>query len=270
MNNTVLSAVQHVKRMRGGSQAQLMRASDGNYYVVKFQNCPQQTRILANEFLATKIGLALGLPMPEVFLIEVTCDLVSFTPDLYIEIGQMRIPCKNGLQLAVRYAADPWQDHTVDYMPQRLFDRVVNRLDLIRVLAFDKWLSNCDSRQVVFTKKRNERLYRLTCIDQGNCFNAERWSFLDRPLLGTYRCRSVYSDVTSWDSFEPALSRIEGFEPAQLWECATAVPEEWYQGQTQKLTVLIEKLLERRLAIRDSINRLRNCSENPFPKWMGN
>jgi hypothetical protein len=31
-------AVQHVRRMRGGAQAQLMRARDGHFYIVKFQN----------------------------------------------------------------------------------------------------------------------------------------------------------------------------------------------------------------------------------------
>jgi hypothetical protein len=35
---TVLSAVQQIRRMRGGSQSHLMRASDGNYYITKFQN----------------------------------------------------------------------------------------------------------------------------------------------------------------------------------------------------------------------------------------
>lgn len=73
-----------------------MRASDGNYYVVKFQNCPQHPRILANEFLATRIGLALGLPMPEVSLIEVSSDLIASTPELYIEIGQCGLLAQAG------------------------------------------------------------------------------------------------------------------------------------------------------------------------------
>ena len=62
----VLSAVQQVRRMRGGSQSQLMRASDGGFYIVKFQNNPQDVRVLANEFFATRLGLWLGLPMPQV------------------------------------------------------------------------------------------------------------------------------------------------------------------------------------------------------------
>ena len=56
-----VSAVQHVRRMRGGAQSQLMRASDGYFYIVKFQNNPQHPRILANEILATRLADQIGL-----------------------------------------------------------------------------------------------------------------------------------------------------------------------------------------------------------------
>jgi hypothetical protein len=32
-----ISAVQQIRKMRGGSQAHLMRADDGAYWIVKFQ-----------------------------------------------------------------------------------------------------------------------------------------------------------------------------------------------------------------------------------------
>src|ERR1019366_9111936 len=41
------TAVQHVKRMRGGAQGHLMRCDDGHYYVVKFRNNPQHERVEA-------------------------------------------------------------------------------------------------------------------------------------------------------------------------------------------------------------------------------
>jgi hypothetical protein len=50
-----LAAIQHVRRMRGGAQAHLMRCSDGQYYVVKFMNNPQHVRVLANEMLASHL-----------------------------------------------------------------------------------------------------------------------------------------------------------------------------------------------------------------------
>ena len=60
-----IDAVQHVRRMRGGAQSHLMRARDGNFYVVKFQNNPQHLRVLANELLATRLAKLVGLPVPE-------------------------------------------------------------------------------------------------------------------------------------------------------------------------------------------------------------
>ena len=41
-----------LRKMRGGSQAQLLEAADGHHYVVKFQNNPQHRRILINEWIS--------------------------------------------------------------------------------------------------------------------------------------------------------------------------------------------------------------------------
>ena len=73
--------------MRGGSQSQLMRASDGNFYITKFQGNPQHTRVLANEFLASRLGLYLGLPMPEVAVIYVSDWLIENTPELRFDVA---------------------------------------------------------------------------------------------------------------------------------------------------------------------------------------
>ena len=39
-----------------------MRCADGHYYVVKFQNDPQHTRVLVNDWLGTRLGEMIGLP----------------------------------------------------------------------------------------------------------------------------------------------------------------------------------------------------------------
>ena len=39
----------------------MIRCSDGNFYVVKFQNNPQHRRVLANEMLATRLADAIDL-----------------------------------------------------------------------------------------------------------------------------------------------------------------------------------------------------------------
>ncbi len=61
--NACVSAVRHIRRLRGGSQSHLLAASDGGFYVTKFQNNPQHVRVLANEMLAGQLGRFLGLPL---------------------------------------------------------------------------------------------------------------------------------------------------------------------------------------------------------------
>jgi hypothetical protein len=57
----MLRALEQLRRMRGGAQPHLMRCSDGNYNVVKFQNNPQHGRILVNELLGTELAARLRL-----------------------------------------------------------------------------------------------------------------------------------------------------------------------------------------------------------------
>ena len=67
-----ISAVEQIRRMRGGAQSHLMRCSDGNYYVVKFQNNPQHKRVLVNEFLGTRLAAIMGLPTTPGVIVEVS------------------------------------------------------------------------------------------------------------------------------------------------------------------------------------------------------
>ena len=84
---SLVEAVQHVKRMRGGAQGHLMRCSDGQFYVVKFRNNPQHLRVLTNEMLATRLAERAGLPVPGTEVVEVNSWLVEHTADLSIQSG---------------------------------------------------------------------------------------------------------------------------------------------------------------------------------------
>jgi hypothetical protein len=265
----VLLAVQHIRKMTGKTQAHLMRASDGNLYVTKFSNNPLGIRVLASEFLATKIGGSLGLPMPEVAVIEVPSALIENTPGLQMETqDRQSVKCAPGQHLAVRFVGDVWQDRVFDYMPKALFGRVSNAADFLRVLCFDKWLGNCDDRQTVYVARAGKRLYQAIFIDQHDCFDGPRWQFLANPWMGVHGGKHVYEAVTGWDSFEPTLSRIEKFPADDLWQLASEVPAEWYEGDKDDLAYLIELLCKRRTIVRSLIIDFRGCSRNPFPKWM--
>ena len=145
-----LSAISHIRRLRGGSQSHLLRASDGNLYVTKFQNNPQHVRVLANEMFATRLGHALGLPMPQVEVIEVPDWLTGNTPELSVETDGCRIRCSTGRQLGCRYVEG--DGNSFDYLPDSALTSVRNLADFARVLVLDKWTCNSDGRQAVFTK----------------------------------------------------------------------------------------------------------------------
>lgn len=265
-----IQVIQHIRKMLGGSQAHLLRASDGHSYVVKFQNNPQGIRILANEYLATKLGTLLGLPMPEVRIISVSEWLIANSPELNVDLGAGRsVPCASGLQFASRFAADPEQDRVFDYLPQTILRRISNRRDFACVLALDKWLGNSDGRQAIFVKTPNRPLYSAIFIDQGHCFNAGEWSFQNSPLRGTFAQNSVYEQITGWHDFEPTLSGIEQIEFAELRSIANQIPSQWYQEDSEALSRLLQTLYERRLLVRQLILDFKESSRSPFPNWLG-
>ena len=266
--NPCISAVQHLRSLRGGAQSHLLRASDGACYVTKFQNNPQHIRVLANEMLATNLGLALGLPMPPVEVIEVSDWLIEHAEGLRISVGGAKIPCRSGKQLGSLYVGSESPGMTFDYLPRELLQRVVNIGDFARALVLDQWTCNSDGRQAIFCRKtsRSQR-HHATFIDQGYCFNAGEWSFPDYPLRGVYANNCVYEGVMGWEAFEPALSRAEEMDAHTIWRCAAEIPEEWYEGDRDGLNRLVEALQHRRTCIRGLISKFRESTRNPFPNW---
>ena len=263
-------AVQAIRRMRGGAQSQLMLGSDGRLWVVKFQNNPQHLRVLANEWIATRLAEALGLTVPATEVVEVTEWLVANTAEMYVELGRgRREACAAGLQFGSQFAGGLMPGQVVDYLPEQQMGEVRNLQEFAGMLVLDKWAGNCNGRQAVFERRPRERKYRAIFIDQGFCFNAGDWTFPDSPLRGVYPRDLVYREVTGWSSFEPWLSRAEAMDARTLWGIAETVPPEWYGGEMGALERLVERMLERRGRLRELIALFRDSDRGPFPKWAG-
>jgi hypothetical protein len=255
--------------MRGGAQGQLMLGADGHAYVVKFRNNPQHMRVLANEFLASRLAVAAGLTAPQTELVEVSSWLVENTPELEIDLGRTRVRCQAGLQFGSRFVGGLMPGQVVDYLPEEQLGEVKNLGEFAGILALDKWTGNANGRQAVFTRKQRERRYRAVFIDFGYCFHAGEWRFEDAPLRGVYYRNEVYREITGWESFEPWLTRLETLPAETVWEAANEVPPEWYGGDLSEMENLVEKLLARRSRIRELIDAFGNSDRKPFPKWGG-
>lgn len=247
-------AIEQIRRMRGGSQSHLMRCSDDNYYVVKFQNNPQHRRILVNELLATRLAERMGLPTTPTIIVEVSKRLIDSTDDLVIELPKYRVPCSPGKQLGSKFFGNPHNLRTLDLLPGEELREVNNFGDFAGMVVFDKWTCNCDGRQCLFMLQDSGD-FSMVGIDQGFCFNAGEWNFPDSPLRGLYGNKTIYRDlVKSMDSFEPWLTRIEReFTLDTILQAADGIPPEWFEFDHVALSQLLEKLNRRRKMVRELI-----------------
>ena len=279
----MLRALEQIRRMRGGAQSHLMRCSDGNYYVVKFQNNPQHKRILVNELLGTKLARRLGLPTAPVAVVEVSEELIRWTQELAMELPRNRVPCAAGLQFGSRYPGDPRYVAAFDFLPDEQLRRVSNLHDFAGMLVFDKWTCNTNGRQTLFFRQRAaesrevrdtameaaQEPYETVMIDQGFCCNAGEWNFPDAPLRGLYARNRVYEGVIGMESFGIWLGRLEGhINERALQEIAGEIPPEWYEDDYDALMRLCEQLLKRRARVPDLILEAKRSNRQPFPNWV--
>jgi hypothetical protein len=282
--------------MKGGAQAHLMRCDDGGYYIVKFQNNPQHLRILANEMLATRLAARMGLCVPQIDVVEVRPELISYSSDLVMQLGLGRKPCAAGKQFGSQFPGHPARLAVHDFLPDHELVAVRNLRDFLGIYVFDKWTCNTNGRQAIFYREPDDTAgeisdqsadqgasaalapaantaaypapYTAMMIDHGFCFNAGEWDFPDAPLRGLYTRHRVYQSVQGMDSFEPWLGRLEKhFTEAVLGEEAGHIPPEWYADDWTALERLIERLYSRRTRLRELIFSARNSGRDPFPNW---
>jgi hypothetical protein len=283
----MLYAIEQIRRMRGGAQSQLMRCSDENYYVVKFQNNPQHRRILVNELLGTRLARRLGLPTTPVEIIYVHQELIELTPELCMEMPRARVPCQAGAQFGSRYPGDPRRLTLHDFLPDEHLRAVQNLYDFAGMLVFDKWTCNTNGRQTLFFREDRrgpvqghggeegggwpedrDQGYTTIMIDQGFCFNAGEWNYPDAPLRGLYARNRVYEGVIGMESFAPWVERVEkSITEKVLEETVREIPPEWYEDDYDAVLRLVEQLYRRRTRVPELLLAAKNTTRQPFPNW---
>jgi hypothetical protein len=244
-----------------------MLGSDGELWVVKFCNNPQHVRVLANEFLASRLARSAGLSVPACEIVEVSEWLVENSPELRMETPRASERCRAGLHFGSRVVGGLMPGHSLDYLPEEQLLEVKNLAEFAGMLALDKWTGNANGRQAVFHRRPREKRYTAAFIDQGYCFHAGEWRFADSPLRGVYARNAVYAGIRGWQDFAPWLERMETMPAGEIWRAAEEIPPQWYGGDIADLESLVEKLLARRSRIRELIEDFRGTSRRPFPKW---
>jgi hypothetical protein len=250
----VVRAIEHIRGMRGGSQAHLMKCSDGRFYVVKFANNPQNAKILTNELLASQIATYLKLPVPHCAIVDVPAELIERTKELVIVTHRHKTPCQVGRAFGSRYIplSSRWDTSLKSMTTADLVSNIENYRDFMGMLVFDKWTGNTDGRQVVFVKRRDR--FRAFMIDNGFCFNAGDWNFPDSPIRGLFANREVYSETNSIEQFGPWLNLVEeDFNGSILRKFATQIPKEWIDIDRPLFEFLLWRLDRRRARVKELV-----------------
>jgi len=129
-----VAATRYVTPLReGGSLPAVIEADDDGMYVMKFRGAGQGAKALVAELIAGEFARLLGLPIPEIVLVELDPDMARTEPDPEI---QHLIRASEGLNLAL------------DYLPGAVnFDPLVDRPDAMlasSIVWFDAFTSNVD------------------------------------------------------------------------------------------------------------------------------
>lgn len=149
-----LHATRYLTPLReGGSVPAIVEADDEGTYVVKFHGAAQGPRSLIAELIAGELARHLGLPMPQLALIEVDALLARSEPDPEIQ-GILR--------------ASAGTNVAMDYLPGALNYEAALPVDAAlaaRIVWFDAFITNVDRTA------RNPNLLRwhrqLYLIDHG-------------------------------------------------------------------------------------------------------
>ena len=265
-----ITAQRFIRKMRGGSQAHLLAASDGNAYVVKFVNNPQHRRVLINEWIASAMLRHLGIQVPMTRVIEVSQQFLEANKEVHFQVADGRSPVTPGLHFASRCPGDQKLDAVFDFLPDKLLYRCTNLADFVGVFVFDKWLAQTDSRQAIFhNPRRTERLQHVEAqmVDNGDVFGGGKWRFDDSQLRAPYFRTQVYASVTGPDDFEPWLKRVRSFPRQIIDDTIRSIPIEWMQDDQGHLQGLVDRLFERRGALTELIELAHRANRELFGNW---
>jgi len=203
----------------GGSLPGIMEADDLGTYVVKFVGAGQGRKVLVAEVVVGELGRRLGLPVPELVLVDVDPVLGRAEPD---EEVQDLLRASPGLNLGT------------DYLPRALgFDPTVHVVaaDLAsRVLWFDALVGNVDRSW----RNPNLLLWHrdLWLIDHGASLVFHHdWSRAARAAERPYAADDhvLAGQATARDAAAEALA--PQVTRALLEQVVALVPDLWLQDE---------------------------------------
>lgn len=260
---------------RGITQPKFFQCDDNNIYLIKFNHPSNFNRILLNEYFAFCLAGHLGLPMPEMKLINVSSQLCSLYPTVTglspgIQIGFLKEDIEDN-STATGALKEPYIT---------LFGKVENIDIFPEILAFDALIHNRDRTgnegNFILTSTGYNK-YFMKIIDHGHAFFGPEGIPQRLHLLRTYNevnlneLGIIYDamkgqiDLTSGNNpFLRIINSIEGLDSLILSRMLSNVPLSWGINSVE-IEALKRFVLDRRFTVKYLINNLTNFGY--FPLW---
>ena len=120
-----VTALRYVQPLREGGSLPAVVATDDGMYVVKFRGAGQGARALVAELIAGGLAMALGLPVPELAIVELPGQFGRSEPDPEI---QDLLRASHGTNVGLRYLDGAFNfalSAAGDHIPPALASRIV-------------------------------------------------------------------------------------------------------------------------------------------------
>ncbi len=246
-----------VRRLRGKSQACLIKGKDNLFYVAKFAGNPKGNLSLINEWIACRILQQLGVSTPSVRLLQLNSEIQQREQFHFVR-GCQVFPVEGELHLGSPLPCDPNEQTIWDFLPRRLLPRVTNLEDFAITFVFDLWTQKKTRRQAVFVRVGSSPYFRAYMIDHSSSFtSAESGMLSQRDTLavcspGIYFDEKLYALLSMDYLCKKAAEAIENLPSMQV--CVESVPKAWLTAETSEMLVAVFRKLERRrTTLRDEI-----------------
>ncbi len=210
-------ALRYITPLReGGSLPAVVETDDDGMAVLKFRGAGQGPKALIAELIAGEMARAVGLPIPEILLVELDSEFARTEPDPEI---QDLIRASAGLNLAL------------DYLPGSVtFDPLAWRPEAelaSRIVWFDAFASNLDR-----TARNTNMLVwhgQLWLIDHGAAlyFHHDWRDFMDRAnapfaLIKDHVLLPFATALAAADAW-----MTQRITPARIAETVASIPDSW-------------------------------------------
>jgi hypothetical protein len=216
--------MQHIRKLRGGSQPILAQASDGLIYVVKFTNNLQGANLPFNESIGSELYCACGLQVPSWKPLLVTGSFIDRNPDCWIQTPEGRLRPDPGLCFGSRFLGGDGI-RLLEILPGTSFKRVRNHKSFWLAWLIDICAGHADNRQAIFLEDAMRGLEAFF-VDQGHLFGGPKGEQQPRFLASRYLDPRIYPNVSSKEllNFQKVARCLD---VDQLWQRIQALPDDW-------------------------------------------